>query len=66
MNYDNSLEGCSDQDQDQDDRLSPQPGQQGRSVVGLLPNSGVERSFKQNLSIKTTRLQGLRNIPNLW
>ena len=48
IGYDNSLDGFSDQDQDRDDTLSLQPGQQERSAVGLLSDSGDERSLAES------------------
>ena len=48
MDGDISLDGFSDQDQDQDDLLSLQPGQQERSAVGLMSDSGDERSLVES------------------
>ena len=46
MDGDISLDGFSDQDQD--DLLSLQPGQQEHSVFGLLSDSGDERSLVES------------------
>ena len=48
LDGDISLDGFSDQDQDQDDFLSLQPGQQERSAVGLLSDSGDEWSLVES------------------
>ena len=42
IDSENSLEGFSDQEQDNFDTLSLQPGQQEQSAVGLLSDSGDE------------------------
>ena len=48
IDSENSLEGFSDQEQDNFDTLSLQPGQQEQSAVGLLSDSGDERSLAES------------------
>lgn len=48
MDSENSLDGFSDQDQDQDDLVSLQPGQRERNAIGLLSDSEDEVSLVES------------------